>query len=78
MYNLFFKIVLKYNQDFHTHLEMFFKAILDLLYMNFNEGKSPMYIFGVDINKLYEDRKLFQNLPEFCDNLKVYYLLLGG
>ena len=38
--------------------------------MNFNEGKCPMYIFGVDINKLYEDVKLFQNLPEFCDNLK--------
>ena len=37
--------------------------------MNFNGGKKPMYIFGVDIDKLYEEIKLFKNLPEFCDNL---------
>ena len=43
MYNLFFKIVLKYNQDFHTHLEMFYKAILDLLYLNIKEDKNDTY-----------------------------------
>ena len=37
--------------------------------MNFNGGKKPMYIFGVDIDKFCEDIKLFKNLPEFCDNL---------
>ena len=37
--------------------------------MNFNGGKSPMYIFGVDIDKLYEEIKLYKNLPEFCQNL---------
>jgi len=37
--------------------------------MNFNGGKNPMYIFGVDIDKFCEDIKLFKNLPEFCDNL---------
>ena len=37
--------------------------------MNFNGGKTPMYIFGVDIDKLYEDIKLYKNLPEFCHNL---------
>ena len=58
MYNLFFKIVLKYNQDFHTHLEMFFRAILDLLYMNINEGKNEEYFEYIDnidnlINKAF-------------------------
>ena len=43
MYNLFFKIVLKYNQDFHTHLEMFYQAILDLLYLNIKEDKNDTY-----------------------------------
>ena len=44
MYNLFFKIVLKYSQDFHTHLEMFYKAILDLLSLNLKQEESPLYL----------------------------------
>ena len=59
MFNLFFKIVLKYNQDFHTHLEMFYKAILDLLYLNIKEGKNEIYFEYIEqiddlINKAYD------------------------
>ena len=43
MYNLFFRIVLKYSQDFHTHLEMFYKAILDLLNLNLKDEDNPLY-----------------------------------
>ena len=42
-YNLFFKIVLKYCEDFHTHLEMFYKAILDLLNFNLREENNPLH-----------------------------------
>ena len=41
-----------------------------MIFNNFNEEKSPLNIFGVDINKFYESVKLFKNLPKFCDNLK--------
>ena len=55
MFNLFFQIVLKYNQDFHTHLEMFYKAILELLYLNLKEEKYGEYLEQIDtlINKAY-------------------------
>ena len=43
MYNLFFRIVLKYSQDFHTHLEMFYKAILDLLNLNLKDEENSLY-----------------------------------
>ena len=43
MYNLFFRIVLKYSQDFHTHLEMFYKAILDLLNLNLRDEESSIH-----------------------------------
>ena len=53
MYNLFFRIVLKYSQDFHTHLEMFYKAILDLMNLNIKE----------------EDNSLHNEYMEVIDNL---------
>ena len=58
MYNLFFKIVLKYNRDFHTHLEMFYKALLNLLYMNLNDEKNEIYFKYIEhidnlVNKAY-------------------------
>ena len=37
--------------------------------MVYNEGKKPMIIFGMNIDKFPEDIKLFGKLPEFCDNL---------
>ena len=43
IYNLFFKTVLKYCKDFHTHLEMFYKAILDLLNFNLREENNPLH-----------------------------------
>ena len=49
MYNLFFKIVLKYSQDFHTHLEMFYKAILDLLSLNLQEEESPLNLEYLEV-----------------------------
>ena len=49
MYNLFFKIVLKYSQDFHTHLEMFYKAILDLLSLNLQGEESPLNLEYLEV-----------------------------
>ena len=43
MYNLFFRIVLKYSQDFHTHLETFYTTILDLLNLNLREEDSSLH-----------------------------------
>ena len=43
MYNLFFRIVLKYSQDFHTHLEMFYKTILDLITLNIKEQENSLH-----------------------------------
>ena len=81
MYNLFFKIVLKYNQDFHTHLEMFFKAILDLLYMNFNEGKNEEYFEYIDhidnlINKSFNI--ILSRKKNKSENVGFLNLLLFG
>ena len=58
MYNLFFTIVLKYSQDFHTHLEMFYKAILALINLNLKEEENSLHIEYIDsinalINKAY-------------------------
>ena len=58
MYNLFFKIVLKYSQDFHTHLEMFYSAILDLLNLNLKDEENSLHIEYIEnikklINKSY-------------------------
>ena len=49
MYNLFFRIVLKYSQDFHTHLEMFYKAILDLINLNLKEEENSLHTEYIDI-----------------------------
>ena len=81
MYNLFFKIVLKYNQDFHTHLDMFYKAILDLLYMNLNEEKSELcfeYIDHIDdlINKAYN--VILSRRKNKSENVGFFNLFLFG
>ena len=81
MYNLFFKIVLKYNQDFHTHLEMFFRAILDLLYMNINEGKNEEYFEYIDnidnlINKAFN--VILSRKKNKSENVGFFNLLLFG
>lgn len=37
--------------------------------MTYNEGKKPMIIFGVDMDKFHDDIKLLGKLPKFCHNL---------
>ena len=49
MYNLFFRIVLKYSQDFHTQLEMFYKAILDLINLNLKEEENSLHTEYIEI-----------------------------
>ena len=81
MFNLFFKIVLKYNQDFHTHLEMFYKAILDLLYMNINEEKNEAYFEYIEhidnlVNKAYN--VILSRKKNKSENVGFFNLLLFG
>ena len=37
--------------------------------MLFNEGKTPMVVFGVQLDKFYEEIKAYGKLPDFCHNL---------
>ena len=81
MYNLFFKIVLKYNKDFHTHLEMYYKAILDLLYMNINEEKNDDYFEYIEyidnlVNKAYN--VILSRKKNKSENVGFFNLLLFG
>ena len=34
-----------------------------------NGGKTPMVVFGVRLDKLYKNRKLYGKLPKYCQNL---------
>ena len=34
-----------------------------------NGGKTPMVVFGVRLDKLYKNRKLYGKLPKYCENL---------
>ena len=37
--------------------------------MTYNEGKKPLIIFGVNMDKFHNDIKLLGKLPKFCHNL---------
>ncbi len=42
IYNIFFRISIKYNKDFHNNLEVFYQAIEDVLIHKLKEEKNPL------------------------------------
>ena len=41
-YDLFFQITMKYNKDFHLFLDIYYKAILDVLYIKINKNQDTL------------------------------------